>query len=175
MNELNRIEGELWIPVIGYENLYEISNLGRVKSITFRNNKTTNRRDKILCSTDNGNGYLIVSLCKNGKRNNHYIHRLVANAFLIPDTTKTFVNHLDFNKTNNIPENLSWCTQKENVVFSSDRMRHPKSVCKKSSTGEKYIMLRNGRFRVLIKSIGVDRSFQIIEQAIEFRNGLIFA
>lgn len=173
MNDPNKEAVEIWAPIIGYEDSYAVSNCGRVKSITFRNNKTTIRRDRVLHPTNNGSGYLLVFLSKNGKRKNHYVHRLVANAFLIPDATRTYVNHIDFDKTNNAVFNLSWCTQKENVVFSSDRMRHPKSFCKTSNTGEKYIYYRGERFRVVVKSLGVEKTFSNIEDALTFRNGVL--
>lgn len=73
---------EKWKRIAGYEESYEISNFGRVKSLTFRNGTTYRLKEKILSPTDNGKGYLIISLSKNTKRKNFYIHRLVAEAFL---------------------------------------------------------------------------------------------
>lgn len=116
---------EVWEPVKGYEGLYEVSNLGRVKSLyMFRHNINENklekiRRDKILSQRIHKTGYMITSLSKNKKRKDFYTHRLVANAFIPNPEKKTYINHIDENKTNNKVENLNWCTQKENVRFST--------------------------------------------------------
>jgi len=98
---------EIWKDVNGYEGLYQVSNLGRVESLQRDVNlilKPRLRRD----------GYLIVSLSKNGKVKSKPIHRLVATAFIPnPDNKKT-VNHKDGNKLNNHVTNLEWNTSSEN-------------------------------------------------------------
>lgn len=162
---------ERWKPIIGYEDNYEISDFGRVKSLVFKNGTVTKRKERILTPTDNGNGYLIISLIKGGKRKNHYIHRLVADAFVARPTGKNVVNHKDFNKKNNNYKNLEWCTQKENIDYSICNMKKPKKATK-SKTGEKYIYIRNGRYRLSIKG-KTDKTFLTLEEAIRYRNEVL--
>ena len=123
------MKNEVWKDIRGYEKYYQISNLGRVRSLDRiikdeKNNRTFNIKGKIITPTDNGNGYLIIGLRKNGKRNNKYIHRLVAEAFLDKCDGQEYINHIDFNKKNNNISNLEWCTQKENINYSIKKGRY---------------------------------------------------
>ena len=96
---------EIWKDIKGYEGLYQVSNLGRVKRVT------TNR---ILKSSKHVSGYLMVNLCKNSVTSHQRIHRLVAQAFIPNPENKPDVNHIDEDKTNNMVSNLEWSTKKEN-------------------------------------------------------------
>ena len=100
------IDGEVW-------DNYEVSNLGRVRSLNY--NKTS--KVQVLRQGVISGGYLQINLSKNGKDKMFLVHRLVAFAFVENDnpTEKTVVNHIDENPTNNIWTNLEWCTQKENI------------------------------------------------------------
>lgn len=123
------MKNEVWKDIRGYEKYYQISNLGRVRSLDRiikdeKNNRTFNIKGKIITPTDNGNGYLIIGLRKNGKRKNKYIHRLVAEAFLDKCDGQEYINHIDFNKKNNNISNLEWCTQKENINYSIKKGRY---------------------------------------------------
>lgn len=174
---------EIWKAIEGYEGFYEVSNKGTVRSLP-RNRIVKNRyggqsartdKGKEIVATDNGNGYLLVSLRKNGARENHYVHRLVASAFCENSGNKETVNHKDHDRKNNNAENLEWVTQKENVRYSSEIMRKPKSRCKTSSTGEKYIHLyhRKGRkevYRLTIRQMNVEMTFKTLEEAVQYRN-----
>ena len=105
---------ETWKPIAGYEGLYEISNFGRVKSLS----KVIGRRVKgetLLKVRISPYGYKMVSLCKEGKVFNASIHRLIADAFIPNPENKTQVNHKDGNKLNNDIKNLEWCTPSENI------------------------------------------------------------
>ena len=154
---------EEWKDVSGYEGLYKVSNTGKVLSV---------RRNALLVPQDNGNGYKYVSLGASGRA---YIHRLVAEHFLPDRNDGDVVNHIDFNRSNNAASNLEWLTPKENVRYSSARMRHEKSKCKKTNTGLKYIREYTSKgkyhtFRVMIRRLGVCKQFQKLEDAIRFRD-----
>ena len=80
---------EIWVYIKGYKGLYEVSNLGRVRSLS----NDRSRKEKILKPVTNVKGYLYVGLCKDGKQKMHYIHRLVAEAFLPNLLGYTQINH----------------------------------------------------------------------------------
>lgn len=103
---------EVWKDIPGYEGLYQVSNLGRVKSLP-RN--TT--RGKVLSLQNQQNGYFCVCLCKNGVSKRENVHRIVAEAFLPHSDSNNVVNHKDENKHNNKVTNLEWTTQKYNNVL----------------------------------------------------------
>lgn len=111
---------EVWKDVEGYEGLYQVSNLGRVKSLTHyitkENCKPREVKGKILTPFfDRPKGYLSVSLSKNNKIKLQRIHRLVAQAFIPNPDNLIQINHKDGNKTNNNVENLEWCSCKDNI------------------------------------------------------------
>lgn len=142
---------EVWKDIDGYEGLYQISNLGRVKSLKKWdvNLRDYREEERMMSPTDNGHGYLIVCLRKNTHRKNFYVHRLVASAFLENRDGCDVVDHIDHDRKNNKADNLEWCTQKENVIRSSDRMRHRRSITH-TNTGERYIYFSRGRYRLVI-------------------------
>ena len=113
------MEQEIWKPVEGFENLYAVSNLGRIKSLWFG-------REKIL-KPHKVKGYLQVGLCRNGKIKQFYVHRLVAEAFLPNPLGLPEVNHKDENKSNNVVSdvvsNLEWCSHKYNSNFGTRNER----------------------------------------------------
>lgn len=113
---------EIWKSVKKFEGLYEVSNFGNVRSVDrvivdHNNNRCLHYKGKLLKPLNNGNGYLIVQLRKNGKRYVKYIHRIVAETFIgkIGDND---INHKDFNRSNNCVTNLEICTRKENINYS---------------------------------------------------------
>ena len=122
---------EIWRDIKGYEGVYQISNMGNVKSLG--NNKS--RKEKVLKLAKNTNGYLKVNLYKDGKQKNYLIHRLVAESFIPKVEGKTHVDHIDSNRQNNNVNNLRWCTIVENNNF--DLYRKHMSEAKK---GEKHHM-----------------------------------
>ena len=153
---------EIFKDIKGYRGFYKISNKGRVRST-----------GGILTPTDNGKGYLIIGLCKNGKRKNFYIHRLVAEAFIDNPEKKPVVNHKDYNTRNNDVNNLEWVTQKDNINHSIVNMRHKKAITH-SNTGEKYISYRASKdhYRVIInkKEYG---AFKTLKEAITVRDNIL--
>jgi hypothetical protein len=111
------VEKEIWKPIKGYENLYEASNLGRVKSLvreyTTGNGAKQKRSTIIMKSHINGRGYLSLTLHKNGKGKTYRVHKLIAETFL--GATDLEVNHKNGIKTHNASDNLEYCTRSENM------------------------------------------------------------
>lgn len=105
---------EIWKDIKGYEGLYQVSNLGRIKSVLFRNNICTKEREKIIKIKTNKCNRQYVMLYKNGKRKNLIVHRLVARAFIPNPNNYLEVNHIDGNPKNNNVGNLEWCTKSYN-------------------------------------------------------------
>lgn len=103
---------EVWKDIKGYEGLYQVSNLGRIKSLP---RKRTIKTERILSPKFNKGGYLEVALCKNSKYKMCRVHRLVASAFIQNPENKREVNHIDGNKLNNKADNLEWVTPSENI------------------------------------------------------------
>lgn len=106
---------EIWKPVVGYEGLYEVSNLGRVRSLNYNGTGTKGT----LSEATNKCGYKYLVLCNNGKRKHHLVHRLVAGAFLINPNNLPQVNHKDEHKDNNCIDNLEWCDNKYNNNYGT--------------------------------------------------------
>ena len=106
----NKMEEEIWKPIKDYEGLYEVSNLGRVKSLNYRGTG----KWKILKNIECSNGYLVVVLTKNGKRKQFKVHRLVAEAFIPNPENKPCVDHINTIRTKNYVWNLRWVTHEEN-------------------------------------------------------------
>lgn len=112
---------EVWKSVVGYEGYYEVSDLGRVRSLdrtTLRDNRHGKQPTKIkgrIMKQGVRAGYPYVNLCVNNFRKKRPVHRLVAEAFL---GTGEEVNHKDGNKLNNHINNLEWCTRAENHIHA---------------------------------------------------------
>ena len=125
------MEEEIWKDIKGYEGLYQVSNLGRVKSLDkYVNCKNNHKRlipGKILAPEVGGKNYKIegygyyhVMLYKERKGSSKNIHRLVAETFVINPDPENFkeINHIDENKLNNRADNLEWCNRKINNHYS---------------------------------------------------------
>lgn len=106
---------EIWRDIPNYEGLYQISNLGRVKSLNF--NKTKIRK------TQSKKRYITVNLSKDGKTKYYLVHRLVAEAFIPNPNNYPCVNHKDENPSNNHVDNLEWCTHEYNMSYGTRSKR----------------------------------------------------
>lgn len=104
---MDLLKNEIWKDIKGYDGIYKVSNLGRIKSI--RNNKI------LKLYKNKKNNYISVHFSLKNKQKNIRVHRLVAQAFIPNMLNKPYINHKDGNKQNNNANNLEWCTQKENV------------------------------------------------------------
>ena len=153
---------EVWKPVVGYEGLYEISNLGRVKSLI----RGIIRKQRL------NKGYMYIGLHKDGVEKMCKVHRLVAEAFIPNPKNKSDVNHKDQVKTNNKLENLEWATRKENTNYSKEKLKRIKRY--KTNTGEHHITFEkrtNAYVFAYQKSYARFRKrFKSLEEAKQYRD-----
>ena len=134
---------EIWRNIKSYEGLYQVSNMGRVKSLNYRNSGKT----KILKGVYNMHGYLSVLLCKNNVKKRKLIHRLVLSTFYpVSGMDKLDINHKDEIRDNNVVDNLEWCTKKYNNNYGN----HAKNMSKAKSipvicltTGEEFKSIKD--------------------------------
>lgn len=115
---------EEWRDIEGYEGLYQVSSLGRVKSLNrkvrAKNNSIAIKKGKILKPVHHHSGYLVVSLRDyKSKLSQKSIHRLVAKAFILNPENKMVVNHINGIKTDNSISNLEWNTPAENTAHAN--------------------------------------------------------
>lgn len=117
---------EIWRDISGYEGLYQVSNLGNVKSLKFG-------KERIMKYTINRGGYYHLELSSKGKCKQYNVHRLVALAFIPNPDNKECVDHINGVRLDNRVENLRWCTKEENANFplakqnkSISMTNHPK-------------------------------------------------
>ena len=118
---------EVYAPIDGFPD-YLVTSYGRVFSLK-------HGKLKELKQAKNKQGYLVVCLCKNNKKINKRVHRLVAQSFIPNPNNKQQVNHIDENKENNNVSNLEWMTHKENNDYGTRNQRISKAI-----SGEKSYM-----------------------------------
>lgn len=149
---------EEWRDIKGYEGKYQISSLGRVKSLK---NSKGNYREKILSNTPTKGGYLRVNLYKNNKKKTFTIHKLVAIHFISNPNNYKEVNHKDEDKTNNCVSNLEWCTREYNNKYGTRIQRFSESrkdKCKGSNHPKAHKVL----------CITTDKKFNTVKEASEY-------
>lgn len=144
---------ELWKDIQGYEGLYQVSNLGRVRSVAHVTEMTRNgstfsyaRKGKILSPLTRRHGYLSVMLYGKGghsKRNfkQFSIHRLVAEAFVENPNGYSEVNHIDECKTNNCADNLEWCDRKYNTNYGTTQQRRAEKLTNDPQMSKRVIQM----------------------------------
>ena len=118
-------EIEVWKDIEGYEGIYQVSNLGRVRSLDRHVRFKRSLKffeGKMLSLWKNNKGYERVTRCANGKCTHFLVSRLVAQSFLPKIDGKDEVNHIDYNPLNNVVSNLEWCTKEENYDHSRDNI-----------------------------------------------------
>lgn len=118
---------EIWKDIKGYEGMYQVSNLGRVKSLErYRKNNggsETLMPEKILKQGKLKRGYCRVELCKDAIRKPYLVHRLVAETFIDNPNNLPEINHKDECKENNIVDNLEWCDSKYNNNYGTHNQK----------------------------------------------------
>lgn len=137
---------EIWKDIEGYEGLYQVSNLGNVKSV---------RKNKLI-GNNNHRGYRHACLCVDGKETYKSVHRLVADAFIPNPENLPCVNHKDENKLNNVVSNLEWCTYEYNNSYATKGSRISKSKFKPIQ------MINDGK---------VIKEFDSLKEAAEYVDG----
>lgn len=137
---------EIWRDIPNFENLYQVSNFGNVKTLEkyvgtgIKNNLKVKRKERLL-KQYNKRGYLQVSLSKNHKRYYFGVHRLVAQAFLPNPNNLPQVNHIDENPLNNNLSNLEWCSAKYNCNYGNRN----KKIYNKTSFRKGHIPWNKGK------------------------------
>lgn len=121
---------EIWKDVIGYEGLYQVSNMGRVKSLK-RLNRIGRRipTEKVMSLRPHHKGYLKIQLHqKNGEMKGKFVHTLVAEAFIGPIPIGMQCNHKNGDKADNRPENLEYCTPSYNMLHAYKVLNKPSNL-----------------------------------------------
>lgn len=144
---------EEWKQISGYEGLYEVSNLGRVRSMAHeevkKDGSTFHRSARMVHQKMNKDGYSVVRLTKECNVKYYVVHILVARAFVDGWFDGAEVNHKDFDRVNNRSDNLEWTTHKENVAYTIRAGRH---VCNSNLFGENNPNYGNHKLRDIYAS-----------------------
>jgi len=152
---------EVWRDVVGWEDRYEVSSLGIVKSKSYLKHTENMHgpmsfwtKPKVMRQTNNASGYLTIDLRRDKTRATGLVHRLVATAFLENPENLPIVNHMDSNRKNNCKSNLEWCTHQYNVQHSYDTGSnsnagdlHPRKVLSEALVREMRLKYNTGTTR----------------------------
>ena len=154
---------EIWKSVKGYEGMYEVSNLGRMRSVT----RVVERGHNIPLSVKGRilkfskvQGYSRISLSQGFNSKQYKVHRLVAQAFIPNPDNKPFINHIDGVRDNNCVTNLEWCTQSENL-------KHAYKIGNKIPTMH---LKKDNPKAVRVKDIVTNKEYKNVREAAEDLN-----
>lgn len=137
---------EIWKDIKGYEGLYQVSNLGRVKSLENR----SNHKNQLIMKQSIVRGYKQITLCKNKVQKMYKVHRLVAETFIPNPNNKNQVNHIDGNKRNNCYYNLEWCTASENMKHAFKTGLKKQKVGKENPRSIKVNMIDKNNDKIIM-------------------------
>lgn len=160
------MEQEIWKPVNGFEGLYEVSSLGRIKMLSHYARRAANSKvllkERIVKEWETQKGYLCVDLFRDGKVCHKKVHRLVAIAFVENPDNKPHIDHIDTNKKNNSVNNLRWVTPLENKNNLLTRRLHSRiqsnpEVIEKCMLGRERIGGKTRR--IAVEQYGADGVF----------------
>lgn len=125
---------EIWKDIVGYEGLYQVSNLGRVKRLAreakYSNGTIHHYEEMIIKPKINKFGYYYLTLYRNSIKWSARVHKLVANAYVPNQHNYQCVNHIDENKLNNRADNLEWCSKAYNNTYNNIRQRAGQNIAK---------------------------------------------
>ncbi len=154
---MDNLDGEEWRPVVGYEDIYEVSSYGRVKRLPYNSNgKTIGRKKVFIRHYDGGilkgsvckNGYRRVTLTKNGKNKFYHIHSIVAQAFISNPRRFPCINHKNEDKTDNRVENLEYCSYKYNNEYNGCKERARRTRISKVGRPCRATNIKDGSVRI---------------------------
>ena len=176
---LENLDGEEWRDIEGYEGLYQISNMGRVKSLEKTCNTYNGKgefcrtvKERIRVQSFTHAGYLQVCLSKNGIHKTQRIHRLVAKAFLDNPLNKETVDHINTIRTDNRACNLKWATQSEQFTdneISKERMRISRSENGRKTAKERQKLMVEALKRK-VRCITTGKIFNSVTEAAKYYN-----
>jgi hypothetical protein len=132
---------EIFKDIQGFEGLYQVSNLGNVKSLNYNHTG----KEKILKPAKNNKGYLMVNLYKEGKQKTCKIHRLVAQSFIENPQNLPQVNHKNEIKTDNASSNLEWCTNEYNNNYGTRNQRVAESNTNNPNKSKPVLCVETGK------------------------------
>lgn len=162
---------EIWRDIKGYEGKYQVSNLGRVKSLERTDNNNHKVKEKELKIISDKDQYSIINLYQNGKNKTCRIHRLVASAFIPNPNNYPVINHKDENRTNNRIDNLEWCTSKHNNNYGSHNKKVGKALKGKPKSKQHILKVReNNPNKRKVKCLNTNEIFEYIVDAARIYN-----
>lgn len=168
---IENLKGEIWKDIKGYKGWYQVSNIGRVKSLDRKIIDSMGRiysyKGKLLKLSLTHDGYLYVSLAKNGNARSRTINNLVAEAFIPNPSNLPEVNHKDEDKLNNKVSNLEWCTRKYNINYGTGIQKRSKSNSGKNNPNFGKPRSSEVKNKISMANKGKTRSKEAIEKIIK--------